>query len=69
MNDEARGRAADAASATENAPIENACPRCGGKPATARKPSRFNPFLPNPKHLTCSDCGLTYTAKSASPGR
>lgn len=50
-------------------PVENACPRCGGAPAAARKVSRFNPFLPNPKLLTCSDCGLSYTATSASASR
>lgn len=51
------------------APVENACPRCGGAPAPARKLSRFNPFLPNPKMLTCSDCGLSYPMKPAQPSR
>jgi rubredoxin len=41
-------------------PSEARCPRCGGAPAPARKPSRANPFLPKSKRLTCSLCGLDF---------
>lgn len=36
------------------------CPRCGGAPAPARKPTIRNPFLTKSKKLCCSLCGLDY---------
>ncbi len=36
------------------------CPRCGGPPASARKPTIRNPFLTKSKKLCCSLCGLDY---------
>jgi hypothetical protein len=43
------------------------CPRCGGLPAEARRPTAANPFLPKPRSRpTCADCGLDYV-KGAVP--
>jgi hypothetical protein len=54
-----------------DAPDETRCPRCGGLPAAARKPTPASPFLPKSRpRPTCADCGLDFDrdAKPWGPG-